>query len=263
MTTPPDDKTPLEDDFDRELAKLEAVAAAARERAGMGEIPSARPLAEDLHITLPPPEAQHAAEEYWQERRNVALRREREAEFKRRETRERTIAGKLPPNFSWAAFEAPTLQRRVRNPRAIELATTSIDEARVVLTGAAGSGKTSLAAAMLRAHYVLRGGTIAFEPAWELATARSRHPLGQGEPDVVRHALDAEVLVLDDLGNEKPNPTSAVDDIIFGRHWGARTTWITTSKRPEEIAERYGDGIARRIFEHAVLIDCEGKRESP
>lgn len=248
---------PSQQEFEAQLVGAGAAAAAARARMGVSSssMPPSSRLSE-LRLTVPPPEAQHAAEAYWTEQREAQLQRDRAGEARRREMRERTVATKLPPNFAWASFEDPMIYRRVQSRSAIDTARVAIDEIRVVLMGPAGVGKTSLAAAMLRARYVLRGGAIAFEPSWELATARSRHALGAGEPDVVRRALDAEIFVLDDLGTEKANPSSAVDDIVFARHWGARATWVTTSKSIEEIKERYGDGIARRVFEGAAIIDC-------
>lgn len=259
-----DQKDVADQQFQRELAEASQAAEALKARrqfdaGGPDAVPRPRTLAEELHLTVPPPEAQAIAETYWRDQHEQAIRRARDAEVRRRETRSQTVAGKLPPGFAWAAFGATELTARVRSRRAIAEAQSALDEPRVVLTGTAGAGKTSVAAAMLRARFVLRGGAFAFEPAWHLAIARSRHPLGQGEPDVVTKAIDAEILVIDDLGNEKVNPSSAVDDIVFERHWAARATWVTTSKSLKEIGERYGDGIARRLFEGAIIIDCDGR----
>jgi hypothetical protein len=45
-----------------------------------------------------------------------------------------------------------------------------------------------------------------------------------------------------------------VPRIIVERHADDRATSITTELSPDKIAERYGGGIARRIFERAESI---------
>jgi hypothetical protein len=70
----------------------------------------------------------------------------------------------------------------------------------------------------------------------------------------VELAMGCSVLALDDLGNERAE-RSAVPDVIFERHAEDRPTWLTTAFGPDAIAKRYGDGIARRVFERAAVID--------
>jgi hypothetical protein len=89
--------------------------------------------------------------------------------------------------------------------------------------------------------------------------ARSRHPLGEGEPDVITKALRADLLVLDELGSDEVVNGSAVKEIIYERHWQDRSTWVTTWMRPEQMSAKYGEGIGRRILEGAVVIDCGAK----
>ena len=80
----------------------------------------------------------------------------------------------LPESFQWAAFDATELPGRVLSRQAIAEARTALLAPRVVFMGPAGSGKSSLAAAALRARYVENGARYAFEPAYLLAIARSR-----------------------------------------------------------------------------------------
>ena len=128
----------------------------------------------------------------------------------------------------------------------------------IAIDGPAGSGKTSLACAVLKARYILTGKFFQFAPASVIAMARSRHKLGAGDPQEIVDALTAEVLLIDDLGFEKPGPTSVgdVETVIYERHLHARPTWVTTWMRSDKARERYGDGIARRLFEGATIIDC-------
>ena len=49
---------------------------------------------------------------------------------------------------------------------------------------------------------------------------------------------------------------NAVPDVLFERHAEGRPTWLTTAMTREAMAERYGDGLARRVYEGAKIIDC-------
>jgi DNA replication protein DnaC len=88
--------------------------------------------------------------------------------------------------------------------------------------------------------------------------ARAQHGLGQGEPTEVERALSAHLLVLDDLGSERNTATNAVPDVIFERAYAGRPTWVTTWMTAEQVAQRYGDGIARRLWERdrMTVIGC-------
>ena len=79
---------------------------------------------------------------------------------------------------------------------------------------------------------------------------------------MVERALKAEVLVIDDLGQEQPDTQSAVGEIISARFERSDTTIITCALSPEELGVRYGGGIQRRLFEgaHHVKVSSGGKR---
>lgn len=120
----------------------------------------------------------------------------------------------------------------------------------LVLEGPSGSGKTSLACALLRAweaRYPRRRAV--FVPAWKLGVARAQHGLGHGEAPEVEVAFTAGLCVIDDLGSERNTAMNAVPDVIFARALEGRPTWVTTWMTPEAVTQRYGDGIARRLFE--------------
>jgi DNA replication protein DnaC len=64
-------------------------------------------------------------------------------------------------------------------------------------------------------------------------------------------------LILDELGSEPRSAQwSDVDDVVFARYEADLTTWVTTWMAHDQMAAKYGDGFARRIFERVVLIDC-------
>lgn len=179
-------------------------------------------------------------------------RRAEEREQNRRRIIDYALAS-IPERYHWATFDAPELAQRVKDPRAIIDARGAIEAERVVLMGPAGVGKTVLSACLLRAC-AARGTYVMFVDALALSQARAHHALGSEAPLVVE-ARRAKVLVLDDVGSDKQIHNSAVGDVIFERHQRMRRSIITTGFTPEQLKERYGDGIARRIFEGAAIID--------
>jgi DNA replication protein DnaC len=131
---------------------------------------------------------------------------------------------------------------------------------RAVIVGTAGSGKTSLAVACAR----VRLPHAWFVTARLLGTARIQNAAGHGEATLVQRAVKAPLLLLDDLGIESNTATNAVPDVIAERHEANLTTWITTGFTRGELANRYGDGIARRIFEGAAVIRLgSGAQDAP
>jgi DNA replication protein DnaC len=163
------------------------------------------------------------------------------------------------PSFRWATLDAGELRTRVSRGRAIVDAAAALTSTGLLLVGPSGSGKTSLACALLRAwdaRYPRRRGV--FMPAWKLGVARAQHGLGQGEPPEVERALTTRLLVLDDLGSERNTATNAVPDVIFARALDGLPTWVTTWMTAEAVTQRYGDGIARRLYEagRLTVIAC-------
>ncbi len=165
----------------------------------------------------------------------------------------------VPEAYAWAAQDAPELAARVPRLRDVLARVGALLRApRVVFTGPAGSGKTTLAVALLRRALAEGLESGEFAHAYRLATARARYPLGSGEAPLVESALRVRLLLLDDLGSERRTELSAVPDVIFERHADERPTWVTTGLGLDAIAARYGDGVARRIFERAEIVDLGG-----
>jgi DNA replication protein DnaC len=147
----------------------------------------------------------------------------------------------------------------VKDASAIERAKAAIDAERVVLTGPAGVGKTVLGTCLLRAMSTTRGATASFVDAYMLGSARAQHELGAGEAPAVASAMRMPLLLLDDLGGDRPTVQSPIADVIFERHQRMRSTIVTTGFDLEAIRAKYGDGVARRVFEGAVVIALKPK----
>jgi len=196
----------------------------------------------------------------------------READ-RRAAKRQRAIDGALlaiPARYRDVTLE--NAGQRVKNPRAVQATRRMFDldlhgarQSVVTWTGLSGSGKTTLACAAARAWVQYYGSqlpspvTLTFMRASELAVASRYHSLGEGRPALVQQAMDADLLVLDELGTEpRVSQWSDVDDVVFARYERDAVTWVTTWMTPDEMAKKYGDGFARRVFEGATLIDCGG-----
>lgn len=188
-------------------------------------------------------------------------------EQRRREAK-RAFGRSLPLHYRWARLDHSLLARRVR----LTTLPANSPHGRAVFFGPPGSGKTSLATALLRSAAtafitttVLRSDEDAdriamqfhFADARELAV--SRLSTASDGTAAIRVAMQAEILLLDDLGRECAIPSSPISDIIAARHADERATWVTTELMPKEVAVRYGGGAARRVFEGAQRFEFAGR----
>lgn len=180
----------------------------------------------------------------------------------------------VPEKFSAVTFDTPWLAKLV-GASALTDARALDGSASTAFVGPPGSGKTSLAVAAFRTvveaaalegpmpmpGLTRRGDGLTHRmfSAHALAKARAFHPLGEGEAPAVLAALNADLLLLDELGGEDARYASSVTEVIYERHAANRPTWITTGVDPKAIATRYGGGIARRVFEEAKVFQL-GKR---
>jgi hypothetical protein len=166
----------------------------------------------------------------------------------------------LPKRYAWASFGHPTLMSdAVRSPKALDRAAAHRMDPRLVFIGGSGTGKTTLAVAMLRARWLTQMTRYRprFVQCFRLGYARAAARLGD-EPALVETCLTwPGVILLDDLGNpNRDPPATAIPDVILARHDAELPTWLTTWMSPTEVENRYGAGVARRVFEQADIIDC-------
>lgn len=170
----------------------------------------------------------------------------------------------IPPRYRWARLDAPELGERVlfaeRGGRvppqaAVAAAVAGHRGPAVLFVGPAGSGKTSFAVACMRevprAMYV---------SAAALERARIEHRAGSGEAPLVERALRSRLLLIDDLGQDKPSAVSAVEAVILARHDAELRTWVTTGLGGTTafafaaVEARYNAGVARRLCERGTSL---------
>jgi DNA replication protein DnaC len=160
----------------------------------------------------------------------------------------------VPEVYKWARFDAPELAQRVGSAAARAQGEGIWKQPKLVFTGAAGTGKTSLAVACLRQWAVQSGKTAMFIHAYALGIARLQHAAGHGEPEIVERAMRCPMVLVYDVGSEREMAGNALPDVIFVRHAEDRPLWVTTGLTRAQLVARYGTGIVRRLLERATLI---------
>ena len=128
----------------------------------------------------------------------------------------------------------------------------------ILIGGAAGAGKSTLAAALiLRAINTdhPRAGSCRWAAADDVVRWHSEHALGRGTAPELAALERAELVVLDDLGAEHATQTNpAIDALIHHRHRAGLRTIVTTGLTIAQITTRYGAGIVRRLLDRALVI---------
>ena len=161
-----------------------------------------------------------------------------------------------PPRYADATFDGPHLAQRVRDRRALDVASALDDNSLpLVLMGPAGAGKTTLAAAVAARWITRQRKAAEFATAFDLATARVDHGKYGETPEIIDAARRVPLLLLDDVGNEPIRADSELVPIIFRRHERELPTIITLSIGRLGVGQRYGDGFGRRVFEGAKVIE--------
>jgi DNA replication protein DnaC len=172
----------------------------------------------------------------------------------------------LPEAWRWADFREPTLFKRVSDRESIKAAMHKLKLLLLgsawlsVLAGESGEGKTSLAAAMMRAcarRHPDRMMLFVYAP--RIARAYRNSPLGK-TPELIDQCERAWLLVIDDLGADAVYRDS-LREVIQIREAERKPTIITTYLTEDETKDAYGGGISRRMFRDGEIIWVGGGRQ--
>lgn len=209
-------------------------------------------------------------ERFYQEQ----LKKQREEENRRRMERIKRLfsQSRLGRRFRERTFETFVVREHTR--KAFEIA---LDYAKnfesykekgegLFITGGYGVGKTHLAAAI--ANYLISNeiATVIFGNVTTLL-GRIRHTYSDGsqyeEEQVMKELYDVDLLIIDDLGKEKP--TEWVEEklytVINERYENYRPIVVTSNLKLEEIEQRLencGGAIVSRIIEMCRGIKIVG-----
>lgn len=186
-------------------------------------------------------------------------------ERERLEDAKRRVFASVPARFRWALeADLDLLAERIRLPKAKIAGALSwgrgldLTPPSLVLSGVTGAGKTSLAVALFGVWFsVHRSEAARFATCIDLGLASQRWPLGQGIAPAVEDALEAPVLILDDLGAESPRDADVMRALLHDRHNAERPTWVTTGLDYDGLARRYDGGVARRLFEESKHVEVK------
>ncbi len=141
----------------------------------------------------------------------------------------------------------------------------------LLFMGRCGVGKTHLAVALLKELALRKAARGRFCDFHELLRQikNSYNPVsGTSEMDLLQPVVGVDLLVLDDLGAEKPSPwvLDTLHFVINQRYLRRLTTLITTNYLDEPgpgggetLAERIGYRLRSRLFEMCHVVRMDGQ----
>jgi DNA replication protein DnaC len=183
---------------------------------------------------------------------------------------------RIPPRYQKCDVENIVLYANDGLERAVAAArrfaaSFPIVEKGLFLNGPPGVGKTHIAVAVLKRVIVTRGARGLFYDTRELLRViRSTfNPVTRtAEMDILRPVMDADLLVLDDLGAEKPSEwVEETMNLIVNTRYNERRPTIFTSNYddvpdeagdPNSLKARVGFRIHSRLHEMCEFLEYDG-----
>ncbi len=185
------------------------------------------------------------------------------------------------PDWPWARFTNPKFLQRIEAGGGGRMLQAARDwktaHGHMTFIGRTGIGKTAMMTAV--AHQILDlaserelsekamavASGIRLISATDLADAAKRWPpRGADNAPLVQEALDATVLILDELGHEDPRDRSVFKVLDSRYRTRGKNTLITSRlmRVDMEREDRYGEDGARRIFDCGAMVVDMSRRVS-
>lgn len=132
------------------------------------------------------------------------------------------------------------------------------------LYGAAGTGKTHLLVAIGKALVDHYGAEVLYASTAELVARAKAQFSKNADADILNpfdEASEAQVLLLDDIGTEKPSEwlLEQMYRLINSRYNNNLTTLLTSNVCLETFEASYDSRIADRIYSMCMAVHCDGK----
>jgi len=137
----------------------------------------------------------------------------------------------------------------------------------IIASGGVGTGKTSWLTAVFIRHlaYSMKGDDFGMwtteQRFFRMAQIRAEKSR-TGRERIIQTAIDAKVLMIDDLGAGRRDLTEwqggAMRELLMERHLEGRPTLITTNLAEEAIGKLYGEHVVSRMREAGGFINLGG-----
>ncbi len=125
----------------------------------------------------------------------------------------------------------------------------SNDSPSIFMIGQTGLGKTFLSSCIAQT-LILSGVSVAFDSIQNYLRDIEKEHFGKSDKDTLEILLNADLLILDDLGCEFSSPfnSSTIYNIINSRLNMGKPTIVSTNLTNEELVKRYDDRIISRLI---------------